>query len=85
MIVLQTTAIASTLDLKRLDREFALTNRLRTEATECLLAAARSAGVHKFLHGLPSVFRDSRVYMAVVDLAFGLCVYLAGTLFWFGR
>lgn len=49
VIVHQTTAIASSLDLKRFDHEFALTNRLRTEGTEYLLAAARSAGVHKFL------------------------------------
>ena len=43
------TSIASMLDLKRFDSEFALTNRLRTEGTEYLLAAARSAGAHKFL------------------------------------
>jgi hypothetical protein len=36
-------------------------------------------------NGLPSVFRDSRVFMAIVSLAFGLCVYLLGSLFWLER
>lgn len=49
VIVHQMTALASMRDLKRFDCEFALTNRLRTEGTEYLLAAARSAGAHKFL------------------------------------
>ena len=44
----QATAIASTLDLEAIRLRVRLTNRLRTEGTESLLAAARSAGVHKF-------------------------------------
>ena len=34
-------------NLRRFDREFALTNRLRTEGTDNLLAAARAAGVRR--------------------------------------
>jgi nucleoside-diphosphate-sugar epimerase len=34
---------------RNLDRQFALTNRLRTEGTDNLLAAARAAGVRRFV------------------------------------
>ena len=44
------TALADvTWDFKRLDEEFALTNRLRTEVTDTLLAAARLAGARRFV------------------------------------
>jgi nucleoside-diphosphate-sugar epimerase len=46
-IVHQLTAIPTNLNLRRFDREFALTNRLRTEGTDNLLAAARAAGVRR--------------------------------------
>lgn len=46
-IVHQLTAIPANLNLRRFDREFALTNRLRTEGTDSLLAAARAAGVRR--------------------------------------
>src|ERR671913_1360704 len=46
-IVHQLTAIPPNLNLRRFDREFALTNRLRTEGTDNLLAAARAAGVRR--------------------------------------
>jgi len=46
-IVHQLTAISAKLNLRRFDREFALTNRLRTEGTDNLLAAARAAGVRR--------------------------------------
>jgi nucleoside-diphosphate-sugar epimerase len=46
-IVHQLTAIPANLNLRRFDREFALTNRLRTEGTDNLLAAARAAGVRR--------------------------------------
>ena len=46
-IVHQLTAIPPNLNLRRFDREFALTNRLRTEATDNLLLAARAAGVRR--------------------------------------
>lgn len=49
VIVHQMTALAGMGSLKRFDDEFALTNRLRTEGTEYLLAAAREAGVRRFI------------------------------------
>ena len=36
-------------NLRKLDEEFALTNRLRTEGTDNLLSAAKSAGVRRFV------------------------------------
>lgn len=44
-IVHQMTALAGVSDLRRFEREFATTNRLRTEGTDHLLAAARANGV----------------------------------------
>jgi len=44
-VVHQMTAIAGKPDLKHMDRWFATTNRLRTEGTDHLLAAAEAAGV----------------------------------------
>ena len=48
-IVHQATALAGMTDLKHFDRSFALTNRLRVEGTDALLAAAREAGVGRFV------------------------------------
>ena len=48
VIVHELTAIG-TLDLRHLDRGFALTNRLRTEGTDHLLAAGKAAGVRRFV------------------------------------
>src|SRR5712691_398070 len=48
-IVHQATALAGRSDFKHFDRTFAQTNRLRTEGTDALLAAAREAGVGRFL------------------------------------
>lgn len=42
VIIHQLTAIPTVFNLKRFDEEFALTNKLRTEGTDFLLAAARS-------------------------------------------
>jgi nucleoside-diphosphate-sugar epimerase len=47
VVVHQMTALSVHFDLRRVDRFFAMTNRLRTEGTDFLLAAARSAGVRK--------------------------------------
>jgi nucleoside-diphosphate-sugar epimerase len=47
-IVHQMTAIAGKPDMKHIDRWFATTNRLRTEGTDHLLAAAEAAGVSHF-------------------------------------
>src|ERR671923_144638 len=48
-IVHQATALADLRDFKHFDRTFAQTNRLRTEGTDALLAAAREAGVRRFV------------------------------------
>jgi len=48
-IIHQATALADMRDFKRFDRGFAQTNRLRTEGTDALLAAAREAGVRQFI------------------------------------
>jgi nucleoside-diphosphate-sugar epimerase len=48
-IVHQATALADARFSRNLDRSFAPTNRLRTEGTDALLAAAREAGVHRFV------------------------------------
>ena len=49
VIVHQLTAIAPGTNFKRLDQDFLLTNRLRTEATETMLAAGRLAGARRFI------------------------------------
>src|SRR5436853_7491188 len=49
-IVHEATALSNMgANLRRFDREFAATNRLRTEGTDNLLAAARAAGVGRFV------------------------------------
>ncbi|MDQ2845128.1 MAG: NAD(P)-dependent oxidoreductase [Actinomycetota bacterium] len=48
-IVHELTAIAGKPDFKHMDRWFAATNRLRTEGTDHLLAAADATGVSNFL------------------------------------
>ena len=48
-IVHQATALAGLSDFKHFDRTFAQTNRLRTEGTDALLAAARETGVERFV------------------------------------
>ncbi len=49
VIVHQLTAIPHAADIRHLEREFALTNRLRTEGTDHLLAAGRAVGVRRFV------------------------------------
>ncbi|HET6870678.1 MAG TPA: NAD(P)-dependent oxidoreductase [Solirubrobacteraceae bacterium] len=48
VIVHQLTAISG-FDTRHFDREFALTNRLRTEGTDHLLSAGRAVGVRRFI------------------------------------
>jgi nucleoside-diphosphate-sugar epimerase len=48
VIVHQLTAIGA-VDLRHLDRDFALTNRLRTEGTDHLLSAGQAVGVRRFV------------------------------------
>ena len=49
VIVHQLTAIPGALDMRHFDREFALTNRLRSEGTDHLLAAGQRVGVRRFV------------------------------------
>jgi nucleoside-diphosphate-sugar epimerase len=49
VIVHQLTALSGSLDIRHFDRDFALTNRLRTEATDHLLAAGRAVGIKRFV------------------------------------
>ena len=49
VIVDELTALSGPTDLRRFDRTFAATNRLRTEGTDHLMAAARTAGVGRLV------------------------------------
>ena len=49
VIVHQLTAIPAGLDLRHFDRDFAPTNRLRTEGTDHLLSAGQAVGVRRFV------------------------------------
>jgi nucleoside-diphosphate-sugar epimerase len=49
VIIHQLTALAGVTNFKRLDEEFTLTNRLRTEATDTMLAAGRLVGTRRFI------------------------------------
>jgi len=48
-IIHEATALANMRWSRSLDRSFAATNRIRTEGTDALLAAAREAGVRRFV------------------------------------
>jgi nucleoside-diphosphate-sugar epimerase len=48
-IVHEATALSGFSDFKHFDRGFAETNRLRTEGTDALLAAAREIGIERFV------------------------------------
>ena len=60
-IVHQATALADVRFSRNLDRTFAETNRLRTEGTDALLAAAREAGVRRFVAQSYGNLRYARV------------------------
>ena len=49
VIVHQLTALSGDFDMKHIGKFFALTNRLRTEGTDHLLAAGRAVGVKRFV------------------------------------
>ena len=49
VIIHELTAIPDPLDTRRFDRDFALTNRLRTEGTDHLLSAGQAVGVKRFI------------------------------------
>src|SRR5438067_1270306 len=59
-IVHEATALADGGFSRKLDRTFALTNRLRTEGTDARLAAAREAGVHRFVAQSFAPYRYAR-------------------------
>jgi 2-alkyl-3-oxoalkanoate reductase len=49
VIVHQLTALSGNFDMRHIDRFFETTNRLRTEGTDHLLAAARAVGARRFV------------------------------------
>src|SRR5918996_1139445 len=49
VIVHQLTALSGSLDMRHIERDFAQTNRLRSEGTDHLLAAGRAIGVRRFV------------------------------------
>src|SRR3954470_1690643 len=49
VVVLELTALSGAMNLRRFDRSFAQTNRLRTEGTDNLLAATRAAGARRLV------------------------------------
>ena len=49
VVIHQLTALSGSLDIRRFAKTFALTNRLRTEGTDHLLAAARAVGAKRFI------------------------------------
>lgn len=59
-IIYQATALADAGFSRNLDRSFARTNRLRTEGIDILLAAAREAGVHRFVAQSFAPYRYAR-------------------------
>jgi nucleoside-diphosphate-sugar epimerase len=49
VIIHQLTSIAPAVNLRKFDEAFALTNRLRTEVTDTMIAAGRSVGARRFI------------------------------------
>jgi nucleoside-diphosphate-sugar epimerase len=49
VIIHQLTALSTVANFRKLDQEFTLTNRFRTEVTDTLLAAARTIGTRRFI------------------------------------
>jgi nucleoside-diphosphate-sugar epimerase len=49
VVIHELTALTNAKDYKHFDDEFAMTNRLRTEGTDNLLAAAQAAGARRFI------------------------------------
>jgi nucleoside-diphosphate-sugar epimerase len=59
-IIHEATALGGGVDFKHMDRSFAQTNQLRTKGTDALLAAAREAGVRRFLAQSYAPYRYAR-------------------------
>src|SRR5580704_11263517 len=66
-IIYQATALAGISFSRNMDRAFAPTNRLRTDGTDNLLAAAREAGVPRFIAQSFAPFRYAHVGGPVKD------------------
>jgi 2-alkyl-3-oxoalkanoate reductase len=49
VVVHELTALPAAINYRKVDRDFALTNRLRTEGTDNLLGAARASGAARFV------------------------------------
>ena len=49
IVVHELTALSNLRDFRKFDQEFSLTNRLRTQGTDHLLAGARAAGARRFV------------------------------------
>jgi nucleoside-diphosphate-sugar epimerase len=49
VIIHELTAIPDPLDMRHFDRDFALTNRLRTDGTDHLLSAGQAVGIKRFI------------------------------------
>ncbi|MBO0690694.1 MAG: NAD(P)-dependent oxidoreductase [Candidatus Dormibacteraeota bacterium] len=64
-IISETTALSDLSDFKHFDRSFAQTNRLRSEGTDILLAAAKQTGVRRLVFQSYANFRYARVGGAV--------------------
>lgn len=67
VVVHQMTALASVSNLRRFDREFAVTNRLRTEGTRYLLEAAEKAGARRVVAQSFTGWTNERVGPPVKD------------------
>src|SRR4051794_21362373 len=65
VIVHELTALSGSMDMRHFDRDFALTNRLRTEATDHLLAAGRAIGLERFVAQSYAGWPAARVGAAV--------------------
>jgi nucleoside-diphosphate-sugar epimerase len=72
VVIHQLTALTGVGNPKRFDAEFALTNRLRTEGTDHLLAAAQSVGVKRFVAQSFTGWTNPRVGSWVKDEDDGL-------------
>jgi nucleoside-diphosphate-sugar epimerase len=67
VIVHQLTAIPASLNFRHIDRDFELTNRLRIEGTDNLLAAAQAVGVQRFVAQSNGAFLYARTGGPVKD------------------
>jgi len=68
VLVHQLTAIPEAIDMRHMEREFAPTNRLRTEGTDHLLSAAQAVGVRRFVaQGNAAVYARTGADVKVED------------------